>query len=163
LSDLPIDLRSELSKPDLSERDKERIKLQYKRVEVILEDWKVKNGSRLAIYQPNCPRKDRDAFYTECRAMWEVELRKSLEGLEAAIKGPYTLGDQICLADIHLMGWLARIVKLAGGTRTKDGVLELEKWVGHRSEWTVGPKLKRFWEAAIQREAFLKVYKDGLH
>lgn len=91
-------------------------------------------------------------------------------------------GDQFSIADLHLAGWLSRVVKLAGGTKNDDGetiVLKLEKYIGggfviprnflaeqvrhenvkHEKQTKIGV----FWDAVRERPGWKKVYGDGLY
>jgi glutathione S-transferase len=81
--------------------------------------------------------------------------------------GPYMLGDQLSLADLHVGVWLARIVHLAAGEKGADSTNWpdlLPKLSGPIGEdFKVGPKVTSFWTEIIARDAFKKVYADGLH
>jgi len=79
--------------------------------------------------------------------------------LEEIIKGPYALGDQVSLADFHVIAWLARLVKISGGDRSASAISKLEGEMGI----TVGPKVKAFWAAWVERPSFKKIYPGSLH
>ncbi|THH34173.1 hypothetical protein EUX98_g116 [Antrodiella citrinella] len=98
-------------------------------------------------------------------------------------------GDQLSLADLHLAAWLARIVKLAGGTASDDGdtiTKKLEVHIGGAfklpNDFSVAEARRRaglpagtaqpndrqarvaaFWDAMKERSSWKKVYADGLH
>lgn len=92
-----------------------------------------------------------------------------------------TVGDQISIADLHLAGWLARIVSLSGGSITEDGdavTAKVEKHIGGGFQFpkdapatggavgaraTPQSKLSAFWDAIKDRPSFQRVYADGLH
>jgi len=140
---------------------------------------------------------NRLAFFKTARQTWETNLGGMLTQLNKEMVGAYTLGaqlflclwtsfhpfvtgDQFSIADLHLAGWLTRIVKLAGGTASDDGntiVKKLEDHIG------VGFKLPRdfvadqakrdggkdkqskvaaFWDAVRERPSWRKVYAEGL-
>jgi len=134
------------------------------------------NGSRLAVYDGTASDTEREAFFAHSREAWTLHLRAALDTLErliggggdgdagdgvVGIAGPYALGDQLSLADLHLMAWLARIVSIAGGKKEKEGIDKLEDKIG--AGWKVGEKLGAFWEAILDRPSFRKVYADGLY
>jgi len=127
------------------------------------------NGLRLAVYQGKASAQDRDAFFAQSKETWTTQIRNTLDTLESLIggggesatAGPYTLGDQLSLADLHLMAWLANIVFLAGGQKEKEGIDALETKIG--GGWKVGEKLGAFWDASLLRPSFNKVYAAGLH
>ncbi len=91
-------------------------------------------------------------------------------------------GDQLSVADLHLMAWLARMIKLSGGSFSEDGntaIAKLESRVGngfklpqdyHLSELqrqegvsaATQSKLAAFWDAVRERASWKKVYGNGL-
>lgn len=98
-------------------------------------------------------------------------------------------GDQLSLADLHLAGWLARLISLSGGTLADDGATAISKVEAHVGggfslvkDFSVAEARRRaglpvtdpeskerqnrltaFWDAVRERPSFKKVYKDGLH
>jgi len=94
--------------------------------------------------------------------------------------GPFALGGQFSIADLHLAGWLTRVVKLASGTKDDNGetvVVKLEEYIGGgfvmprdyypadqvRSENGKQTKIGAFWDAIRERPGWKKVYADGLY
>ncbi|CED84114.1 Thioredoxin-like fold [Phaffia rhodozyma] len=71
----------------------------------------------------------RQAFFAASRKAWGVGVVENLDIIESNIVGPYTLGDQISLADLHIIAWLARIVFLSQGGPTPAGLEALEKQI----------------------------------
>lgn len=58
---------------------------------------------------------------------------------------------------MHLVGWLAEIGKLVGGSKDDDGdtvVKKLREYVGSEIE---GKKIKMYWEAVKGRESWRRV------
>jgi glutathione S-transferase len=96
-----------------------------------------------------------------------VALPKALAAIESSMVGPYMLGDQLSLADLHVGVWLTRLVHLAAGEAGKDPKLwpellaTLAGPVG--ADFKAGPKLTAFWAEIIARDGFKKVYAAGLH
>ena len=91
-------------------------------------------------------------------------------------------GDQFSIADLHLAGWLTRVVRLCGGTPNDDGntiVKKLEEHIGggfklpreYLSELArrENPKPEKqakigaFWDAVRERPSWKKVYGGGLY
>lgn len=48
----------------------------------------------------------------------------------SAKPGAFILGEHLCLADMHLFPWLAKVVALCGGGLNKDGLKAVEKVIG---------------------------------
>ncbi|KAH9919087.1 uncharacterized protein B0H18DRAFT_1029102 [Fomitopsis serialis] len=133
----------------------------------------------------------REAFLKDAVDAW-ASVRDVLTQLNRELIGPYALGDQLSLADLHLAAWLARLVSLAGGTLTDDGAVAIGKLEVHvggagggfalAKDFSVAEARRRaglpvsdpesherqnrlaaFWDAVRERPSFKKVYKDGLH
>lgn len=96
-----------------------------------------------------------------------------LNQLEATITqsgGPFLLGGQISLVDLHAGAWLARVVAVAqrlSNTKSTglDAVAEALRFpaLGREGAGTLGPQVKAYWTQLLQRPSFSKVYKDGPH
>lgn len=91
-------------------------------------------------------------------------------------------GDQFSIADLHLAGWLARLVKLSGGAYENDGNTAIGKLENHIGSGFALPKdfqaedaqrkearpvyqskLGAFWDAMRQRASWKKVYGQGIY
>lgn len=91
-------------------------------------------------------------------------------------------GDQFSIADLHLAGWLARVVKLAGGTKDDNGeiiIVKLEEYIGgglviprdflaeqvrrENAKDEKQTKIGAFWDAVRERPGWKKVYGNGLY
>ncbi|KZT65595.1 hypothetical protein DAEQUDRAFT_697049 [Daedalea quercina L-15889] len=133
-------------------------------------------------------RERREVFLKDAADAW-AHVRDVLTQLNQDLIGPYALGDQVSLADLHLAAWLARLVSLSGGTLADDGTTVIGKLEAHvgdgftlvkdfsvaearrRAGLTVTDpesnercnRLAAFWDAVKERPSFKKVYKDGLH
>ncbi|GLB36128.1 putative glutathione S-transferase, N-terminal domain [Lyophyllum shimeji] len=121
----------------------------------------------------------RAAFYAEARRAWEVALKDALVKVNNEIIGPYSLGDQFSIADLHLASWLARVAKLAGGAYENDGsaaIGKLEEHIGGgfalAKDFQVEDgngtaryhsKLGAFWDAMKKRKSWKVVYEQGLY
>ncbi|PWN39174.1 hypothetical protein IE81DRAFT_326803 [Ceraceosorus guamensis] len=111
------------------------------------------------------------AFIEQSINLW-VGLAKVLSTLEERLVGPLALGDQIALADIHLMAYLARIFQVAQGLPLApkgDEILAVDAAFKHPAiaakvtNAAVGPKVTAYWQALKQRPSFKQEYADGLH
>ncbi|KAF9015138.1 hypothetical protein BDQ17DRAFT_1294681 [Cyathus striatus] len=121
----------------------------------------------------------RRQFFKAAQDAWEVDVKAILTRLSKEMSGPFALGDQFSLADLHLAAWLSRIVNLAGGNASDDGnvvVRRLEEYIGNgftlpkdftTSERRDGDrgsqsKLAAFWDAVTERQSWKTVYGSGL-
>ncbi|KAG8681068.1 hypothetical protein FRC11_001595 [Ceratobasidium sp. 423] len=139
------------------------------KIKKILEEKKAEQAPSVALFSGKASKEEKEAYFAKSKEAWEVALPKALATLEASITGPYTLGDQLSLADLHVGVWLTRIIMLAAGqTAAADPkqwpelLATLAKPIG-QIDFKVGPKLTKFWNEIIAREGFKKVYAAGLH
>ncbi|KAF8622460.1 hypothetical protein AX15_006981 [Amanita polypyramis BW_CC] len=129
-------------------------------------------------------RSRREEFLRVAAKAWGVDLKEVILKLERDIGGPFILGksdcamvgvgswaeqtcagDQYCLADMHLIAWLARVLHLSGASGEEDGRSGMEK-LGKRMGGEVGggwTKLAVFWDAVRRRGGWGTVYGGGLH
>ncbi|OBZ79484.1 hypothetical protein A0H81_01075 [Grifola frondosa] len=84
-------------------------------------------------------RKRREDFLQGAKTAW-TGLKDTLMQLHKEIIGPYTLGDQLSVADLHLAAWLARIAHLSGATVTQDGNTVIAKIEAHIGDGFSLPK-----------------------
>ncbi|THH19728.1 hypothetical protein EW146_g1481 [Bondarzewia mesenterica] len=78
-------------------------------------------------------KKYRQDYFDNTKAAWEVGLALVLTKLTKELVGPYALGDQFSIADIHIVAWLAWLIKLSGGSTMDNGadaIRKLEQHVG---------------------------------
>ncbi|KAI0692785.1 hypothetical protein BC835DRAFT_28078 [Cytidiella melzeri] len=130
----------------------------------------------------------RSEYYKAATHGWN-NLKEVLTTLSNDIIGPFVLGDQLSLADLHLAAWLARIGKLSGASAADNGdsvVAAIETHIGEGFRLpkdfsvaearrraglpatTVDPnerqtRIAAFWDAIKERPSWKKVYADGLH
>ncbi|CDO71605.1 hypothetical protein BN946_scf184911.g75 [Trametes cinnabarina] len=133
-------------------------------------------------------RQRREEFLQSARTAWGG-LREVLTTLHKEIIGPYTLGDQLSIADLHLAAWLTHIAFLVGANADEDGntvIGRIEAHVGDGfnlpKDFSVAEarrraglaasnvdsterqsKLAAFWDAIKERASWKKVYANGLH
>lgn len=125
-----------------------------KKLVPFLEDKAQANESLWSVYNGQAGEEKEKAFFAASSKVWNEELPKAFEKLEGLVAGPFTLGDQISLADLHLISWLTRLITVAGGKATTEGLDKLEAQVGSKK---FGPKIRAFWSAWLERESFNKV------
>ena len=95
-------------------------------------------------------------------ATWK-NVAETLAKLETKLQGPFALGDQISLADLHVIPWLARIAAIASGlVKDQDPLTSLDGVLGAYGG-KVGDKMRAFWTAFAERPSFKAVYGEGLH
>jgi len=118
-------------------------------------------------------RKTREEYFEKTKAAWEVDLALVLNKLCTEFIGPFALGEQVSIVDVHLAAWLHELVILSGGSTRDSGaeaMARLEKHVGGGftfakdaapSTTTVGEgKLAVVWETLASRPSWRKVFGD---
>lgn len=112
------------------------------------------NQSLWEVYNGEGSDDKREEFYQVSKTIWTEQIPAALEQIETAIKGPFVLGDQVSLADLHLISWLTRLVTVSLGEPTVKGIDSLEKQFEGKK---IGPQIRGFWAAWLERESFQKV------
>jgi len=146
-------------------------------VEALLEV--VENAHKTETELDNDGQTKRVGFFAEARRAWEVALKNLLIKLNNEMIGPYSLGDQFSIADLHLASWLARVVKLAGGAYENDGNAAIGKLEGHigggfalakdfqvedgKGTAIYHSKLGAFWDVMKTRGSWKRVYGHGIY
>ncbi|SPC66347.1 uncharacterized protein UHOD_07587 [Ustilago sp. UG-2017b] len=87
---------------------------------------------------------------------------ETLVKLETKVQGPFALGDQISLADLHLVPWIARVSAVAGGKTGEDALVALDAVLAEYGG-KVGQKVRVLWNEFSERPSFRDVYGQGLH
>ncbi|KAJ2921785.1 hypothetical protein H1R20_g15312, partial [Candolleomyces eurysporus] len=111
-------------------------------------------------------KEERAAFFKIAKQGWETDLPNVLAKLTKEMLGPFALGDQLSIADMHLIAWFTRLVTQAGGTGGDDGktvVAKIEEYIGseHVSRKKLG-KLGTFWDAIKGTRSWQKLYGEGV-
>ena len=80
---------------------------------------------------------------------------------------PSMAGDQLSLADLYLAPCMTRLVVMAGGDGTAEGIQALARYTNLYlpagvAEWEVGPKLKGWWAAMIEQGCWKKIYGEKI-
>ncbi|KAK8849678.1 hypothetical protein IAR55_005013 [Kwoniella newhampshirensis] len=119
-----------------------------------IEDKLQSNEHIWSLYNGQAGEENEKAFFDISTQTWTEALPDAFSKLETAIRGPYALGDQVSLADLHAISWLTRLVSIAGGEADATGLDTLEPYVG---KGTLGPKLRKFWDVWVERESYKKV------
>ncbi|KAG6842231.1 hypothetical protein C0991_000201 [Blastosporella zonata] len=91
----------------------------------------IENGQQADAELTGDTLRDREQFYAEAQKSWEVSLKDVVLKVNSEVIGPYSLGDQLSIADLHLASWLARLVKLSGGGYEDDGDAAIGKLEAH--------------------------------
>jgi hypothetical protein len=123
----------EIGQGECWEAKNERL-LQGRTVDSVVLQWYNDKLTELSplhnVYLSPTPANS-EAFIALSRQNWS-HMIDVLYAVEKLITGPYTLGDQISLADLHVVPWLARLMAIACQLEgEKDEVVALEKALAH--------------------------------
>jgi len=119
--------------------------------------------------------RQRQSFFERSTGAW-TSARDVLARLDKDMAGPYALGDQLSLVDLHLAAWMTFLFFLAGAPppppiqnvleRPYTGYGMLDNTIRtHAGDPTfvLGCNIRAFWEAMKDRDSWSKVYGEGLH
>ncbi|KAK2461931.1 hypothetical protein APHAL10511_006394 [Amanita phalloides] len=109
-------------------------------------------------------KRTREAFMETAAKAWE-DAKGVIVQLNKEIRGPFILGDQFSVADVHAIGWLARVLRLSGARVDQDGSTatgQLERRIGLELDGKLG-RTGEYWTAVKTRRAWLRVYAVELH
>ncbi|PWN48282.1 hypothetical protein IE53DRAFT_370759 [Violaceomyces palustris] len=100
----------------------------------------------------------------------------TLKVIDEGVKGPFALGDQLSLADLHVIPWLARVLAVSSGLPENKGqqggedidaldrALKNPILANHANASSgVSSHVRAYWASLKSRPSFQKVYADGLH
>ncbi|ORX37725.1 hypothetical protein BD324DRAFT_623016 [Kockovaella imperatae] len=120
-----------------------------------LEERFAANEMIYKVYTGGSNPEDLKMFYEASAKIWNTGIPDCLDRLEGLIQddGPFTMGDQVSLADLHVISWLSRVVALAANSKPALEIDALEKVLGGRK---IGNKVRGFWTAWLSRESFKK-------
>ncbi|KAF8506674.1 hypothetical protein F5888DRAFT_1791086 [Russula emetica] len=76
-------------------------------------------------------RKAREEYFEKTKAAWEVGLALVLNQLCKEFVGPFALGEQISIVDVHLAAWLHELVILSGGSARDSGTMAMARLEEH--------------------------------
>nr|XP_018260308.1 uncharacterized protein I303_07226 [Kwoniella dejecticola CBS 10117]OBR82466.1 hypothetical protein I303_07226 [Kwoniella dejecticola CBS 10117] len=119
-----------------------------------LEEKLKSNEQIWELYNGQASQDKKEQFFEVCRKTWTESLPDAFSRLESLFKGPFALGDQVSLADLHAISWLTRLVSIAGGSPNASGIDSLTP---HLGGYKFGPKVRDFWNEWVQRESFQQV------
>ncbi|KAH7925182.1 hypothetical protein BV22DRAFT_1195345 [Leucogyrophana mollusca] len=144
------------------------------------KDKKTATETLLAVFTSAESSGDVDEYFAQAKKTWEAIMPRLLLQVNKDIIGPYVLGDQVSVADLHLSAWLTHVVKLSGGSITDNGdivIKKLERHIGNgfivpedflsivvpaQNETAEKPALRSrlaaFWDAMKERSSWQKVY-----
>ena len=115
------------------------------------------NGGVLAIYEGRAPPGSTEAFFAMSTKLWENIRKFIIHDLPKVLPDEGFIGGQEPGEDdFHLVGWLARVIGVIGGTDACPNVLKPE------FKQDVPEKLLKYWRLWSSRESFKAVYADGL-
>lgn len=115
------------------------------------------NGGVNDLYTSPEMGSEHDAFFAHSRGGYRL-FAKGVAELDALLVLPYAAGEEVTLADLNIVPWLAHAMWGAGATEVGDfGPLET---LVRKSEpdFEVGKKIRSWWATFGERESFKKVY-----
>ena len=95
-------------------------------------------------------RKD---FFLASISAWH-HLKSFIKSLDSLIEGPWILGNDLSMVDLHLIAFLVRVISDLNGTIDDNGILKLTNVLNI----PLNPKLDIFWKNWIIRSSFKFVY-----
>jgi glutathione S-transferase len=100
---------------------------------------------------------EREAFFKDTHVAYG-KFAEEMDRLESLIVLPYAVGEEVSLADLNAVPWLAHALAGVGTTEIKD----LSKLEAHLRKsvpgFKIGEKTKKWWENYTEREAFKEVF-----
>ena len=115
------------------------------------------NGTLHSLFT-NAPNEDREAFFKDTAAGY-VNFAAGLDMLERQIRLPYAIGDQVTVADLHIVPWLSHGLWALGTTDRTD----FSKFEGRIQQtvpdFKLGPKIQEWWSNFSKRDSFQEVFK----
>lgn len=117
----------------------------------------VENGGLNDLFTPKEMGPEHDAFFAHSREGYRL-FAKGVAELDSLLVLPYAAGEEVTLADLNIVPWLAHAMWGAGATEVGDfGPLET---LVRKSEpdFKVGEKIRKWWATVGERESFKKVY-----
>ena len=116
------------------------------------------NGVLYHLYSTKSSDLDKSAFFQDTEAKCK-KLAKALGDLDAQIRLPYAAGDQVTLADLHMIPWVSHALLGAGTTDPAD-FSKLNEYVRKSvPEFEIGEKTRTWWNNFRERESFKEVFK----
>ncbi|KZO96279.1 hypothetical protein CALVIDRAFT_537454 [Calocera viscosa TUFC12733] len=131
------------------------------KLRTFLESKSAANMINLDIWSRGSASPHAAEFMQSSKTLWELSLPDTLKKLDGLIVGPFCLGDQLSVADLHLAAWLARVVSVCGGSATPEDLAKVEEKIG-KPGFKLGEKVKGFWAVMIVRPSFKTVYPGGV-
>jgi glutathione S-transferase len=102
---------------------------------------------------------EHQAFFRETHEGY-VKFAREMDRLETLLVLPYATGEQVTLADLHAVPWLAHAMAFVD---TKE-IGDLSKLEAHIQKsvpnFRIGPKLHKWWENYTSRAAFKEIYPE---
>ncbi|TXT10360.1 uncharacterized protein COLE_04294 [Cutaneotrichosporon oleaginosum] len=96
-------------------------------------------------------------YYETSNAAWAVHLPGTFAKLEVKMIGPFALGDDVSIADLYIIAWLARIVAMCGGGPVPAALALVEPYMGGVR---FGTRLQIYWGHWVQRSSFRRIAPD---
>lgn len=98
-------------------------------------------------------------FFNTTHQMYR-DFAAGMRELDTLIVGPFAVGSQVTLADLHIIPWLSHAMWGAGGTDIYD-FGHLERLIQHSvPDFAIGDRIKELWMNFSQRDSFKEVFPN---
>ena len=114
------------------------------------------NGAIYRIYSAS-PSTDHTAFFQETEAKLK-KLIAALDTLNTEIRLPYAAGEQVTLADLHIVPWLSHVLLFVGTIDPAD-FSKLDAYLQKTAPgFRVGENIRTWWNNFRERDSFKEVF-----
>lgn len=121
----------------------------------------MENGMLNGLYTSEEIGPHHEAFFAHSREGYQ-KFANGVAELDSLLVLPYAAGEEVTLADLHVVPWLAHAMWGAGASEVGD-FAPLEELVRKSVPgFKVGEKIRQWWSTFGERESFKKVY-PALH
>jgi len=118
---------------------------------------KVKENGALSRLYTAKPDREHDIFFKDTEAKYR-KFAAAMDDLNAQLRLPYAAGNQVTLADLHIVPWLSHALAGVGTTDPSD----FSKFDAHIQQtvpgFHVGRNIRAWWKNFSERDSFKEVH-----
>ena len=120
---------------------------------------RLEENGRLHRIFTDASRSERDEFFRETAARL-VKFADSFNMLGRHLRLPYAIGDNVSLADLHIVPWLSHSL-WALGTTDRSDFSKLESRIQRAvPDFRLQPKVREWWTNFSKRDSFQEVFRE---